>query len=318
MAQLQALVAPLNGGRQAQPRPTDFEKFVNACYLPLYKRKWKDSTSITSENRIQRHLIPEFGERDLSDISREELQAFLDRKAADGFSRCLVDHLRWDLRSLFELAHHEGFVVRNPAKLLYTPREAKQSEPKVMDGTEVLKCISVLELRERLMVRLAIFAGMRPGEIFGLQWRHVQADHIRVEQRVYHGALDSPKSRRSVRRAALSPSILADLAEWRKLALDARPDGWLFPSENAAKPVRPENVWRRHIGAKLEKVGLDWVNFQVMRRTHVTLARKAGADPKAIADQLGHGLGVSLEVYARADLEALAENVRKMESSIIQ
>ena len=187
-----------------------------------------------------------------------------------------------------------------------------------MDGTEVLKCISILELRERLMVRLAIFAGMRPGEIFGLQWRHVQADHIRVEQRVYHGALDSPKSRRSVRRVALSPSVLADVAEWRKLALDPRPEGWLFPSENAQKPVRPENVWRRHIGAKLEKVGLDWVNFQVMRRTHATLARKAGADPKAIADQLGHGLGVGLEVYARADLEALTANVRKMESSIIQ
>jgi integrase len=31
----------------------------------------------------------------------------------------------------------------------------------------------VLPLREQLFVRLAIFSGMRPGEIIGLQWKHV-------------------------------------------------------------------------------------------------------------------------------------------------
>ena len=70
------------------------------------------------------------------------------------------------------------------------------------------------------------------------------------------------------------------MAEWRSLGFDPRPEGWLFPSENMAKSVRPEDVWRRHISAKLEKVGLGWVNFQLMRRTHVTLARKAGAGPE--------------------------------------
>lgn len=83
------------------------------------------------------------------------------------FPGVVLDHLRWDLRSLFELAHEEGFVVRNRAKLLYASREAKQSEPKVLDGTEVLKCISILELRERLLVRLAILAGMSPAKSLG-------------------------------------------------------------------------------------------------------------------------------------------------------
>jgi len=44
-------------------------------------------------------------------------------------------------------------------------------------------------------------------------------------------------------------------------------------------------------------------SFQVMRRTHATLSRKAGIDPKLVADQLGHGLGVNLDVYTIADLE---------------
>ena len=37
-----------------------------------------------------------------------------------------------------------------------------------MTTEEVKRCSAVLDLRERLMVQLAIIAGMRPGEIFGL------------------------------------------------------------------------------------------------------------------------------------------------------
>ncbi len=31
-----------------------------------------------------------------------------------------------------------------------------------------------------------------------------------------------------------------------------------------------------------------------MRRTHASLSRQAGIDPKLVADQLGHGLGVRI------------------------
>ena len=40
-----------------------------------------------------------------------------------------------------------------------------------------------------------------------------------------------------------------------------------------------------------------------MRRTHASLSRQAGIDPKLVADQLGHGLGVNLDVYTLAALE---------------
>ncbi|PYS14116.1 MAG: hypothetical protein DMG17_17420 [Acidobacteria bacterium] len=33
--------------------------------------------------------------------------------------------------------------------------------------------------------------------------------------------------------------------------------------------------------------------------THASLSRQAGIDPKLVADQLGHGLGVNLDVYTR-------------------
>jgi len=46
-----------------------------------------------------------------------------------------------------------------------------------------------------------------------------------------------------------------------------------------------------------------------MRRTHASLCRQAGIDPKLVADQLGHGLGVNLDVYTLAPLHKRQEAV---------
>jgi hypothetical protein len=69
---------------------------------------------------------------------------------------------------------------------------------------------------------------------------------------------------------------------------------------------------------RLTTVGLDWATFQVLRRTNASLSRKAKIDDKVAADQRGHGLGVSLEVYAISDLEQKIEAVKRLESEVIQ
>ena len=46
---------------------------------------------------------------------------------------------------------------------------------KIMSIEEVRKVFAVLQVRERLIAKLAILAGMRPGEIFGLTWARLEA-----------------------------------------------------------------------------------------------------------------------------------------------
>ena len=66
----------------------------------------------------------------------------------------------------------------------------------------------------------------------------------------------------------------------------------------------------------LEKVGLEWANFQVMRRTHSSLMRELGVDPKVVADQLGHTLDVNLNVYTETNLGLRKEAVETLESAL--
>ena len=99
---------------------------------------------------------------------------------------------------------------------------------------------------------------------------------------------------------------------------DENEDAFLFPSEAGVTPLRPDNLWKRDIRPRLTKVGLGWVNFQVLRRTNASLSRKAKIDDKVSADQRRHGPGVSLGVYAISDLDQKIEAVTRLESEVIE
>jgi hypothetical protein len=55
-----------------------------------------------------------------------------------------------------------------------------------------------------------------------------------------------------------------------------------------------------------------------IRRTNATLSKKAGVDAKVSADQRGHGIGVSMEVYTISDRQQKREAVQKLESMVIR
>ncbi len=302
-------VAKIVAQQRASKDGTLFGAFVEGVYFGFYSRKWKSSTRENNKQRIRTHLVEAYRDRELASFRRDELQDLLDAKAPV-LSFSVVDHLRWDLKQLFDMAVAEGLVQRNRALLLFTPKEAARPVRRAMTVEQVQLCFAVLEQRERLIARLATLAGMRPGEIFGLLWERLTADHADIRQRVYRGLVDTPKTDQSLRKAALADGLVAEIEAWRMLAIDS--NGWVFPSE-AMTPMSKDNVWRRNMLPKLKAVGLEWCNFQVMRRTHSTIMRQLGADPKMVADQLGHSVDVSLNVYTQSAVASRVQIVNQLE-----
>ena len=100
-----------------------------------------------------------------------------------------------------------------------------------MTMKEVQICFAVLEQRERLIAKLAVIAGMRPGEIFALTWGQMSAAYADIRQRVYRGMIDTPKTENSMRKAALSEGLFAEIESWRIMTVETRNDAWVFPSE---------------------------------------------------------------------------------------
>jgi integrase len=312
------LLNEVNARNASAPDPNiTFGEFLEGVALPFLRSKWKRSTAATMENRITHHLGTEFGEKKLSDLSLKGLQMFLNGKAAS-LSRSVVAHLRWDLRSIFKLAMAEGYAERDPTGALYTPKAAVTAETRSMNKEEVEHYITSLKQRESVIAHLAIFSGMRPGEILALQRRHIGdgCRQLRVDQRIYRGDIDTPKTTSSTRTVAIPPKTAHQLREWMEV-VGGSPNAWVFASENEKKPMWRDNVWYRHMKPLLDPIGLGWGNFQVLRRTHASLGHDAGIDPKVAADQRGHGIGVAIDVYTKAALSRRAEAAEQLENAVL-
>jgi integrase len=312
---LATILEPINT-RLAEPSPNcTFGQFINQVYLPFYKRKWKPSTAASNQDRLRFHLTGPFEDRALSSFTRDDLQAVLDEKAAGGLSYSVVAHLRWDLRQIFRMAVSEGYLQRNPAELLFIPREAPRPHVPSMTFDQVRLFFSVLGIREKVIGGLAILAGMRPGEIFALRRSVLETSSADIVQRVYRGKLDTPKTFNSTRLAALGDGLSTWIVGWLEMLPDSRPEAWVFPSEKGT-PVLKDNCWRRHFEPRLKAVGLEWVNFQVMRRTHSCLMSELDVDPQVRADQMGHSVDVNQNRYTRSSLERRIQAVNSLEQKL--
>lgn len=318
-ALLSQILHPINAqaGHMEVPKYS-FGLYVEKVFLPAVTSKWKASTRATSEADIRRYLLPEFGQKLMGSITRDHMQTFL-QTLASNLRSSIVGHLRWHLNAIFKMASSDGLINGNPAAALFTPPCKQSDDKRVMSGAEVMAALGILDVRERLILRMAAFDGMRPGEIFAIRLGKIGDGHVSIEERVYSGVFDTPKGRRgkkTSRVVALAPGTTNDLQLWLALLGGRSADDFLFPSEAGITPLRPNNLWKSRVRPRLQLIGLDWVNFQVLRRTNASLARKANVDDKVAADQRGHTLGVSMEVYATSDLEQKIEAVNKLELEV--
>jgi integrase len=314
--ELAQILEPINA-IQANPSPmVGFAQFVRNIYLPFYRRKWKPSTIGSNEYRLSFHLVNRFGERPLNSFTRDELQEVLDQKASSGLSYSVVAHLRWDLRQIFRMATTEAFLQNNPAELLFVPRELPRPNVHSMTFEQIKQFFSVLDLREKVIGGLAVLAGMRPGEIFALRRSHLENKYVDITQRIYHGKLDTPKTFNSIRRAAFGNCLASWIGEWMERLPEDGPESWVFPSEKITTPLLKDNCWRRGFLPRLQAAGLQWVNFQVMRRTHSCLLDEIGIDPQVRADQMGHSVDVNQNQYTRSSLNRRVNAVNALEEAV--
>jgi integrase len=104
---------------------------------------------------------------------------------------------------------------------------------------------------------LIVFGSLRIGEVLALRWRHIQADRIQIEERVYEGEFDYVKTdagegevpfdNRGLMKSAL-------IGRWNASKL-RQPDDLVF-STSKGGPLGRRNLFR-HIKTAANKLGLS-------------------------------------------------------------
>ena len=312
------ILRQLQGATQPTLRSSAIQlmRFVEDTYLDVKTRRWKASTRGTNEQQIRDYITAPFGKQMLHSITRKDLQAHLDQLAKGGYSESVVDHVHWHLSAIFRMAKSDGVILVDPTEALETPRCKPHAKKEILELDQFIRAQLSLEIRERLILRFGVAAGLRPSEMMGLKIGDVSEQGLEIRRRIYRRINDSTKSKRGERSVPLDASTQNILREYLAILRDTNPGAWLFPSENPKTPLDYSNVFRRRIRPALDAVGLKFVNFQVMRRTFGNKLAEVEKDPKIRAELMGHSVTVHENEYRQAPMKSKQQAIKRLGKSL--
>jgi integrase len=315
------LIKPLNQNSFAHLGEETFECFVEDVFFPMkLDTDWRENTAKESMREIRKHLIPYLGEFKFADITAALLRAFLKAKAEQGLGKGTVNHLRFYLTDICRSATAEGYLMNDVSDGLKAPKKLlKPSGPKEVATLEqYAEAWLLLSERERLCFDLVMFCGMRESEAFALWCGDVTDDGVRIERSFYKGLYGPPKTPKSERTVGVPDEIMERLRSWMAQLPANGPGDCLFPSSKLVKPIWPESLLSKYVRPRLRPVGLGWINFEVLRRSHSTLHKQRESDLKIIADQQGHGMRTHLEDYVQSKVHERKAEASKLYADFLR
>lgn len=183
---------------------------------------------------------------------------------------------------------------------------------------------AVVEDRLYALYHLAVYRGLRRGEILALRWEDVDLDKalltvarnvVTVRGKPVPG---TPKSESSKRTIALDPDTVLVLRSHRQrqqrergeLGDAYRGEDRVFAREDGTL-LYPQYL-SRHLDVLARKAQVRRLRFHELRHTAATLMFEAGADIKYVSHVLGHSdISITAKIYAevtiRLDLQRSAD-----------
>jgi integrase/predicted DNA-binding transcriptional regulator AlpA len=297
-AKLTVILDPINDVECRPKKMMTFRGFVEK-YRALKLANKKGTTVHGYETNIRAHYLPEFGETELSDISIEAVQAFLNQKASDGKAVQTLKNLKWGLSSIFVAAIKYGYMTSNPARGADLPPEQIHEQKVLPTFDQLGKLIERLEEPISTAVWLAAVGCVRPEEL-AFQWKDLEAEKrmLWVVRAVNRGKLHTPKYHRTNRPIRLTEADVERLLAL-KTRMQAKDDDWVFPNTRKTGPIWHEDLLARRIQPLARELGLPHITWRLLRHWGATQMVEARVPLKAAQERLGHSRpDILLKYYA--------------------
>jgi integrase len=266
-----AEVAALALTRQGTPgemRVVDFWEQKYLLYieavLPLTGQPRRKASTIRGFKQIwKQHLKGHFGDTMLKDYEPAMGKRFL-RSLTSTQGKTTLKHIKALAGSIFGFAVDEEFIKVNPWHDVKIPDDAIESEAtQHYTLAEVEDLISALvdHVDAQLVMALACFVGLRPGELAAVKWEDFGEDSVSIRRSVVRGVVGTPKTPESLATLPLTEQVKIPLELWRWKCGNPT-EGWVFKSSENT-PVDLHNLIARvikpHVEGKTKCIPCDLV-----------------------------------------------------------
>ncbi|HEV7400832.1 MAG TPA: site-specific integrase [Solirubrobacterales bacterium] len=245
-------------------------------------------------------VLPEFGGVRLSELTRAQLQDFVDRLLAGKLAASTIRNTMNPLQAIYRHAVRRELVTINPTREVDLPA-ARGRRERIATAAEAARLIAALPDSDRAIWATAFYAGLRRGELQALRVSDIDLGRSEISvQRSWdqcEGPI-APKSKAGVRTVPIL-AVLRDHLEARAFGADSD----LVFGRGVNDPFRPKAIADRtkrawaeaneHERETAEREGRDPdllqpITFHECRHTFASLLIDAGVNPKAIQEFMGH------------------------------
>jgi integrase len=303
--------------------------FLESWLADTVRPRLAPKTHKTYRDLMRVHVIPTLGTTRLDKLTAQQVATLLREKADAGLSPATVGHIRSVLRNALNRAVKWNLIVRNPVVLTDPPRQERRRVVPLGPGEARIALEAAKGHRLEALFTVALFLGLRQGEILGLRWADVdlEAGTLEVTQALQRvdGSLilKAPKTEKSRRRLTLPATVVAALRAHRdRQAFERQAVGkhWkesgLVFTTTIGTPIDPRNalrIWQK----LLADAGLPRRTFHVTRHTAVSVLIGEGVPLKVIQEILGHSvLSTTADVYGHLFPQAFTEAAEAMERAL--
>ena len=238
-----------------------------------YARNWKPSTLNVNLGYYRKQILPWFGGRPISNITRHDVQCWF---ASLHDTPVAADRSAPVLSVIMRQAEVYGYRPEGSNPCVGIKRYRRKGRERFLTTADIRRLGEVLDRHEAnypqvvTIVRLLLLTGCRKSEIVTLKWSCYR-----------EGKLFLPDSKSGPRTVWLSSAARAVLDGLPRKA------AWVFPSPRTSRCIHPVTVgdtWRR----LRAEAGLGDVRLHDLRHTYASIAIAQGETVLTIGRLLGH------------------------------
>jgi integrase len=172
-----------------------------------------------------------------------------------------------------------------------------------------------LPLLVKSLVATAAFAGLRLGELRGLEWTDYTGTELAINRSIWRSVVNPPKTRASRNSVPVIPALAEILGEYRR-SVGNPETGVVFHSGNRL-PINADKVARRVIRPTLKAIHLPWYGWHAFRRGLASNLYAMGAPDEVVQRILRHSKPhVTKEHYIKVFDRTMVEAVERMQAQI--
>ncbi len=307
-AERKAMISRENSGDIYTVTEMTVSELISGWFCAVSARL-KASTVANYRMKIEKHLIPAFGNRPCCALRSKDVCAFIEEKLKHGLSVRYVADIIVLLKSVFRYASRE-YHIQNAIESVAVPKKTKPQIRILSEGEQrsLERYIGINQNLTTLGVSISLHMGLRIGELCALKWQDIDFEkrtltvrHTLQRIKTKNGAkktkliLSGPKSESSMREIPIPECVMKMMKKFRNSE-----DYYVL--SGTEKPIEPRTVQYR-FAKILKNENLPSVHFHSLRHLFATNCVALGFDVKTLSELLGHSsVGITLNRYVHTSM----------------